>query len=195
MKISMESWKEVLGQLQVLRTYYARLSERERLIVLGSVGAGIVFIMVLVYSTLLATTASMDRKIDTARANLKQIQELRKEYVKTERQIEQFDRMIQRTSPDFQLATHLEQLAQRNGVSIDSLKDQPAPSNDLYKETQVSVSVRQVTLRTLIDLLHEIENSRELLRITSIQVKPNFQDPTQLNVKFTVSTFSPASSL
>ncbi len=194
MKISMQSWKEVVGQLHVLRTYYARLSERERIIVLASVGAAIIFVMALIYSTLLATTSRMERRIEKSREYLTQIHKLRKEYQKTETQIQQFDQMIQRTSSGFQLGTHLERLAQRNGVSIDSLKDQPAPKNELYNETQVSVSVRQVTLRTLIDLLHEIENSRELLRITSIQVKPNFQDPTQLNAKFTVSTFSPVKS-
>jgi type II secretory pathway component PulM len=191
MKRLLQLWKELLGQLEVLRTYYARLSERERYIVIGSAAAGAVVLMLLIYSAFLAATAGMESRIRRGREILQKMEGLREDYAKTEQQIRELDQMIRRTDPSFQLGTHLEQLAQKNGVSIDSLKDREIPPTDLYQETQVSVSIRQVTLRTLINFLHDIENSQKLLRITSLQVRPNFQDATQLNVRFVVSTFRP----
>jgi general secretion pathway protein M len=186
----MEKLRELLSQIDGLKTYYARLSERERYIVLGSGAAGLLFVMLIIYSAFAATTASINSRIEKSRTFLKKMEDLRTSYVQTERQVRQLEQMVRRTAPDFQLASHLEKLAQRNSVAIESLKERPSPpSNDLYKETQVSVSVKQITLRNLINFLFDIENSNELLRITSLQIKPNFQDPTQLNTNFVVSTF------
>ncbi len=191
MNLSMDRFRDLLGQIEVLKTYYARLSERERYIVLASIGGGILFLMFLIYSAFAVTTSSMAGRIEKNRLALRSMDQLRGRYLQTERQVREMEQMIRRTPPDFQLATHLEKLAQRNSVSIDSLKDRPAPANDLYKEMQVAVSVKQITLRGLINFLFDIENSQQLLRITSLQVKPNFQDPSQLNVSFVVSTFQP----
>ncbi|HLG20189.1 MAG TPA: type II secretion system protein GspM [Bdellovibrionota bacterium] len=192
MNLPFDRWRELLGQLEVVKTYYARLTERERLIVLGSVAAGILFIMIVIYSALLAATASMDSRIEKNRKNMKRLQELQSVYIQSERQIRELDQMIRRTDPSFQAATHLEQLARRYGITIDSLKDRPGPPNDLYRETQVSVSVRQITLRALMSYLFDIETSRQLLRVSSLQVRPNFTDPTLLQVTFVVSTFQPS---
>jgi type II secretory pathway component PulM len=195
MRLSMDQFREWLGQIDVLKAYYARLSERERYIVLASVAGGIVFVMFLVYSALAVTTSSMAGRIDKNRLALRSMDELRAKFIQTEHQVGEMEQMIRRTAPDFQLATHLEKLAQKDGVSIDSLKDKPAPSNDLYTERQVSVVVKQLTLRGLINFLFDVENSKELLRVTSLQVKPSFQDPTQLNANFVVSTFQPTQGL
>jgi general secretion pathway protein M len=192
MKVSLGQWKELLGQFEVLKTYYARLTERERYIVLGAVGGGIVFLLTLIYLSLLGATAAMSSRIDSSRTSLRELAELRSEYARTQRQIDELEQTIRRTGPDFQLGTELEKLGRKHGVNIDSLKDRPGPPNDLYTETQASVSVKQITIQNLVNFLFDVEHSKALLRITSLQVKPNFQDPTQLNVNFVVSTFQPA---
>lgn len=191
MKISSEQWKEWLGQLEVLKTYYARLSERERYIVLGVGAAVILFIMISIYGFFAASASRMGKTIEKSKEHLKELSELKTSYIDAERQIRRLEQTIRRTNPNFRLPTELEKIALKHGVSIDSLKDRAGPPNDLYQETQVLVSVRQVTLLTLINFLFEIENSRQLLRITSLQVKPGFQEPTKLNVNFIVSTFQP----
>ncbi|MFH1018150.1 MAG: type II secretion system protein GspM [Pseudomonadota bacterium] len=194
MKISINQLRDLVGQLDVLKAYYARLSERERYIVWASIAGGVLFFMFLIYSAFAVTTASMAGRIERNRLALRNMDQLKAQYIQTERQVREMELMIRSASPDFQLATHLEKLARKNGVSIESLKDRPAPSNEMYKETQVAVSVKQITLRGLINFLFDVENSQQLLRITSLQVKPNFQDPTQLNVNFSVSTFQPAAN-
>ena len=98
---------------------------------------------------------------------------------------------IKRTPPDFSLATHLETLAQNNGLKIDSMRPKAATPNKFYKETQVEAKVRDIMLKTLVNFLYEIENSKEFLKITSIQIRPSYSKPMYLDVTFTVSTFSP----
>jgi type II secretory pathway component PulM len=188
----MDRWKDLLGQLEVLKTYYARLTERERYIVLGIGAGGILFLLSVVYLSLLTATASMGSKIEASRASLKELAGLKAEYSRTQRQIDELEQLIRRAPSDFQLATELERLAKKHNVSIDSLKDRPGPPNDLYQETQATVSVKQISISGLIRFLFDIEHAGALLRITSLQVKPNFQDPTQLNVNFVVSTFQAA---
>lgn len=39
--------------------------------------------------------------------------------------------------------------------------------------------------------LHEVENSPELLRVKQIQVRPRFDDPDLLDVRFQVSAYEP----
>ncbi len=189
----MNKWRELLGQLEVLKTYYARLTERERYIVLGA-GAGVIFfILISIYSLLLAATSSMGNNIEQARKDLRELSEQKILYMKIERQIQELEQTIRRTDPTFQLATELEKLARKHNVNMDSLKEMPGPPNELYQENQVAITLRQVTLKTLTNFLFDIENSRQLMRITKLQVKPNFQDPSQLNVNFVVSTFQPTS--
>ena len=132
---------------------------------------------------MLASASRVEAKIQRSRENAERIQQLHKEYVKSERMVRKLEQMVKRTPRSFQAATHLEQLAQKNGVRIDSIKNLAPKDHDLYRETQVSLSVKQITLRTLINFLYEIENSRELLRINALQVKPDFQGPNSVECK------------
>ena len=189
MNFSLDRWKDFLGQFEVLKTYYARLTDRERYIVLGFGAAGILLLLLTIYGAFAGYVASLASQIDKSRESLKEMHTLRASYSETERRVEELEQIIQQTDPNFQLATELERLAKKHNVSIDSIKERPGPPNELYQENQVSVSVRQVSLKILINFLFDIENSRQLMRITSLQVKPNFQDPAQLAVNFVVSTF------
>jgi type II secretory pathway component PulM len=195
MRFSLDQWKDVLGQFEVLKTYYARLTERERYIVLGVTGGTVVFLLVLIYISLLTATATMASRIDKSRVDLKELSELKTVYSQTQQQIDELEQVIRRTDPNFQLATELERIGRKHNVSIDSIKDRPGPPNDYYQETQVSVSVKQITIQNLISFLFDVEHTQQLLRITSLQVKPNFQDATQLNVNFVVSAFQPGNKL
>ncbi|MFH1261933.1 MAG: type II secretion system protein GspM [Pseudomonadota bacterium] len=195
MSASFEKWKDLLGQFEVLKTYYAWLTERERYIVLGIGAGGIVFLLFVIYASLLTAAASKASQIDASRGYLKELAALKTEYTKTERQLEDLEQVIRRSDPNFQLATELERMARKHSVSIDSIKDRPGPPNDYYRETQAVVAVKQITIANLINFLFDIEHSKQLIRITSLQVKPGFQDPTQLGVNFVVSTFQPGEGL
>ena len=189
----MEKWTEILGQLEVLKTYYSRLTERERHIVIASASGGALFLLLMTYIVFASLASGMHKKIDLARKDLKQLYELKKTFDDMETQVREIEQTIQRTSPDFQMATELERIARKYSITIESLSNRPGMPNDLYLESQANLAIKGVDIRTLINFFHDIETSSNLMRITSLQIKPDFRDTSRLNLNFVVSTFQPKS--
>ena len=181
--------RELLGQVEVLRTYYDRLTERERTIVVFSVAGGSVFLLFSMYLIVMSIASSMEKGISKNFENLTQLKTISLDYANAEKQVTKIENMIKSTGSDFQLPTTLEKLANKYSLKIESIKDRPAQPNDLYKEIQSAVSVKEVNLRTLVTFMHEIENSPQLMKINSLTIRPNFKDASLLNVDFMVSTF------
>jgi hypothetical protein len=69
------------------------------------------------------------------------------------------------------------------------MEPQAAPSNDRYRETEVEVGLKGVTLPQTVSYLHEIENSGELLTVKSLRIRTRVDKPDLLDVVFTVSSF------
>lgn len=176
-------------QLENLKNYYARLSDREQMIFLLSCCGGGVFLLFLIYSIMLASNVAMSSTISTNRANLQKVADLGAKYRGLSQKIDEMDRLISQTPANFRLATELENLASQSSVKIESIKDKPGSPHKFYSETQAQVTIEQVQLRQLIDFLFAIENSQKAMRISTLQIKPNFKDPKLLGVIFIVSTF------
>lgn len=175
--------------LDNLKNYYARLSDREQMIFLLSCSGGVVFVLFLIYSIMLASNVSMASTISNNRKNLQRVADLGAKYRSLNQNIEEMDRLISQTPQNFQLATELENLAAQSSVKIESIKDKPGSPHKFYSETQAQVTIEQVQIRQLIDFLFAIENSQKAMRVSTLQIKPNFKDPKLLGVIFTVSTF------
>lgn len=175
--------------LENLRNYYSRLSDREQMIFVLSCCGGVLFFLILIYSIIGASNMSLSSKIAANRKNIQTIADLGVKYREMNQKIEEIDRMISQTPANFQLATELETIAAQNSIKIESIKDRPGSPHEFYVETQAMVSIGQVQIRPLIDFLFAIENSGKMMRISTLQIKPNFKDPKLLNVNFIVSTF------
>lgn len=184
-----EKWKELIGQLEVLKSYYSRLTERERYIVISSAAGILMFVMFMVYVIFASATSGMSKGISNAQKDLALIKNLEKTYDETERQVREMEQTIRMTSPDFQLATELERIARKYKITIESLSNRPGLPSELYRESQANITVKGVNIRTLINFFHDIETSPNLMRITTLQIKPDFKDTSLLNVSFVVSTF------
>ncbi len=189
MNTLLAKFKDALGQIEVLKTYYDRLSDRERYIVtFGFMGAVFALFMI-VYLVLAGINSSMRSSIKKNQNILSQLNDLKTTYLKAQKNVESLEQIIRRTNPNFQLATEIEKIANKYSISIGTFKDRQGQPNDLYTEKQTTVTLESVDLKTLIHFLHEIENNSNLMRISSLQIKPNFKDPSMLNVNFVVSTF------
>ena len=176
---------------EIVGEYLGRLNQRERYIVLGSALAGAVLLVLIILGSAMGGLGRKERKITMLKDELRRINTIRGNFSEIEREIQRLEGIIRRTGNAFSITTHLESLAQETGVKITSLNEKTSPPNDLYKERQVEANLRQIYLRNLIDFLYKIENSRQLLRIKSLQIKPNYSNPLYLNVVFSVSTFEP----
>lgn len=148
-----EKWKEIIGQLEVLKTYYDRLTERERHIVLASIIGGILFLLALIYIIFLSATASLSSKVESVRKDLRKIKELEIEFHETEKQVRDIEQTMRMTSPDFQLATELEKIAKKYRIVIESISNKPGQPSELYRETQANLTVKSVNIRALTSFL------------------------------------------
>lgn len=172
-----------------LTDYYTRLSDREQMIfVLSCFGGGIV-LLVLIYSLVGASNMSLASDIKNNRKSMQTVADLGAKYRALSQSIDDVERMINQLPPNFQLGTELETLAQANQVKIESIKNRPGSPHEFYVENQALVTLEQVQIRQLIDFLFAIENSGKPMRISTLQVKPNFKDAKMLNVNFIVSIF------
>lgn len=179
----------IAEQINNAKNYYTRLSDREQIIFLLSCAGGFIFLLFLIYSIVLASNASLASDIEKNRKNLQTIADLGEKYRKITESIDQFERMIAQTPPNFQLASELEMLAQQNQVKIESIKAQAGSPNEYYLETKAVISIGEIQILPLIKFLYSIENSMKPMRISTLQIKPNFKDSKLLNVNFVVSTF------
>ena len=189
-----ELFKELFKNLnlQGLADFAGRLNERERWIVFGGAGAVAALLIVVIISTFMAALGGMERRIVQRRDELRKIAALRGKFIEIDRELSRLEEIIQQGGTNFSINSFLETTAAENGIKITSVNEKSAPPNDLYRERQVEVNLKQIYLRNLVDFLYKIENSPRLLRIKSLQVKPNYSNPVYLNVVFTVSTFESA---
>jgi type II secretory pathway component PulM len=187
MNFNLETLKQF--RIDLIKDYILRLSDRERLIVLGSAAAVSLLLVIIILSTAIGSLSSLRKKIDANREILARIEILKKEYEDSKRQIEKLEETINRTPASFSLASHLESLAQTYGIQPDSMNPKTAPANDLYIENQVEVRIPKVTLPALTDYLYKIENSQGFVRVNALNIKPNYADTSYLSAVFTVSVF------
>ncbi len=189
----MEKIKELLKNFQPenIAELLSRLSERERYIVFGSAIGISVLIIIIIITSSLASLHRMEKKIARLESDLKKMESIRGRFIDIEREIERLEGIIKRTGKNFSITTYLEKLAEENNIKITSVSEKTAPPNDLYKERLVEVNLRRIYLKNLVEFLYQIENSPQLLRIKSLQIRPNYSNPMYLNVIFNVSTFEP----
>ena len=180
------------GWLARLRAAFDGLAPRERLLVLvagGTLAAAVLIVGVLLPS-LRAASSAMAR-VATAEQELAAVQRLRHEYDEVQGRLESVEQRI-RSGPRGEIFTTLETLARESAVKVDSMEPRTAPASDDYRETRVQVALKGVTLAQLVNYLHRIDSSEQVLSIKSLRIRARKDRPEMLDVTFTVSSFEPA---
>ena len=173
--------------------YFHMLQRREQILV---VGAGILVLVVVLFTfvidPILARAASLDRRLATARRQLVELQTLRGNYQRQQQIIDRIDAQLRRQKKNFAIFSHLEQVAGQAGIQdkIQSMNTVASPPNTVYKEDSVEVKMEGVTLEQLIEYLHRVERSQQVLRVKRLQVNPIRDNRQLLSVRFRVSVFS-----
>ncbi len=151
-----------------LRGWFDTLNQRERrlLVIMGSVFASMA--VVLPMYLLLASISDIEAENIDINEVLSDIHrsEARLEQQKAERRA--VDRLYNRKTPS--LGGFLEESAQQYGVSGLSITDQPKLDMGNYSRRSVRVSLPNVELRPLIDMLADIKNSSYPVAIERIQL-------------------------
>jgi type II secretory pathway component PulM len=175
-----------------LRAAYEGLSPRERLLVLG-VGAMLALTILVfgVVTPVLGAASSASARVAAAEQELQAVRRLRREYDEVHGRLASVEERI-KSGPRGEIFTTLEKLASDSTVKIDSMEPRTSPASDAYKETKVQVTLKGVTLAQLVNYLHRIDASAQVLSIKSLRIRTRKDRPELLDATFTVSSFEPA---
>ena len=181
--------KELLARL---RNAYAGLSSQERILVtIAGAGVAAALLFLIVVNPILGMSAAMDRRVANAEQELELVRRLRLEYDEVHGRLATVEERI-RNGPRGEIFTTLEKLAAEAIVKVDSMEPRTSPASDAYRETKVQVALKSVTLPQLVNYLHKIDSSDQVLSIKSLRIRTRKDKPELLDATFTVSSFEPA---
>jgi general secretion pathway protein M len=180
----------VNGLLDRLRTAWASLAPRERLL-LG--GAGTTLLVAILWLAAVGPAlASLDRaraRVTAAERDIVIAQRYAADLRETAGRLASVEQRIQ-SGPRGNIFTTLEELAKKSAVKVESMEPQAAPAQDEIRETKVQVALKQVTLAQVVSFLHGIESAPQLLSVKSLRIRTRAEQKEDLlDVNFTVSSF------
>lgn len=182
-----------LGQIKISNLYntYLGMNSREQTIAL--VVAAIVLALVIILPVTVASNRIGRLEKDIERGN-KQVKEVVREidrYQEARAQLIATEKLLA-GGFDSSIATTMESLASKVGIAdrIDSLKEKPTAASDVLDEVTVDVRLKKVSLNDLIKYLQSIEQDpNKLLRLKKLEIKPRYDNKTQLDSSFSISTY------
>ena len=178
--------KELLARL---RNAYQGLSSQERILVtIAAAGVGAALVFLVVVNPILGLAGAADRRVSNAEQELELVRRLRLEYDEVHGRLATVEERI-RNGPRGEIFTTLEKLAAEAVVKVDSMEPRTSPASDAYRETKVQVALKNVTLAQLVNYLHKIDSSNQVLSIKSLRIRTRADKPELLDVTFTVSSF------
>ncbi|GIX49507.1 MAG: hypothetical protein KatS3mg131_3718 [Candidatus Tectimicrobiota bacterium] len=173
-------------------TLWQNLQLREKLFVLGAaVAVLLALLFLLVIDPLLARAALLDRQIQAAERQLRELQDLRRQYLHQKQLLDQINARL-RQQQNFSLFSKLEELARESGLREKLLYMKPVVSapSEAYNEEAVEIKMEGVTLAQLVRYLQQVETAPQFLKIKRLHIKPRLDDRQQLSAVFRVSTFT-----
>lgn len=147
-----------------------------------------------VMSPALDEMKKLDAKIPYVEKQLGVVRRIRTRCDQINNLIAEVQKRLDKREGNFQPRTFLDQEAKKVGMDKAQLKGiKPIASkieNDLYKEERYGVTLKKVSLETLVKYLYEIESSKYMLTVRKLNIDPDKRVPSLLNAKFEVSTFT-----
>jgi general secretion pathway protein M len=175
-----------------IRSAYLGLSSQERILVtLAAAGVGAALAFLVIVNPILGAAANAERRVATAVEEHELLQRLRREYDEVHGRLATVEERI-KNGPRGEIFTTLEKLAAESVVKVDSMEPRTSPASDAYRETKVQVALKNVTLAQLVNYLHKIDSSEQVLSIKSLRIRTRKDKPELLDATFTVSSFEPA---
>jgi hypothetical protein len=171
---------------------FERLSRRERFMVGGLAVCFTIFVGFLVSMWISSSLGGLERRIADKTDKLQTIIDMRQAYDQAEERRKKAEELIKRARK-IKLMGTLENLAQQLGIDTNDMKmDSRSPTSNpesKIEEKKVEVEMPRITIDRLVDFLDQIERKSESITVRKLQIRNNFKDPSQLDVRFTVSKF------
>lgn len=172
--------------LDRLRTFWENLNDRERrmLLLLGAVAVGL---LLLTPPLMLALgNAELESENQELRSVLDQLSIQRTRLLQLSEDRKNAEQRYRNKTPP--LGSFMESEAKKQGLTLQEVTDQPEKTVGRYLRRSVTVSLPQVGLSPVINLLSGIVESGHPIAIEQIQID-HFQPGDQYSVKLGILTF------
>jgi hypothetical protein len=152
-------------------------------ILAATAAAGILLLGLLYYLLLLspaqAKRKSLDRSVAKMRSDLSQMILLKSRWEAFVKSRAEAEKMLQQRGKDFTLLTYLEGVCRQAGIDqkIQYMKPLDLPEQEgPVKPVGIEMRLSELDIRNLVQLLYQIEHSRQLLSITRIKIRPSAEE-------------------
>lgn len=162
------------------------MSPRERMLVAFAGVAAFIFVGSIALTTVQGATARKEASIEEKKMALEQIAVYARSYGDNERTRKEVEARLGGTP--VRLMSLMQDLADKNGLTIGSMNDRGESNLDDVKESVVEVSIASAPVAKLVSILNEIEKNPRPVKVRKMRVKPNSSDET-LNVTLTVASY------
>ncbi|MBW2147379.1 MAG: type II secretion system protein M [Deltaproteobacteria bacterium] len=133
---------------------------------------------------------SLDGLIERKEKELAEMRALQAEYLQMVEQSANVEKAIKQRGRGFTLFSFLESLAQQTEVkkNIKYMKPSTTQLNEQYNESSVEIKLEKINLEQLIRYIYRVEYAGRLLQIKRMHVRPQYKNPSLLDVTLLVYT-------
>lgn len=167
------------------------MSPRERMLVALAGVAAFIFVGSIVFTTVSSSMARHETAIEEKKMSLEQVAVYARSYGENERARQSIEKKL--GGPPVRLMSLMQDLADKNGLTIGSMNDRGESREGDVQESVVEVSIASTPVDKLVSILNEIERNPRPVKVRKMRVKRNSADET-LNVTLTVASYQLAKS-
>lgn len=144
-----------------------------------------------VYEPAVEKRSAMRKKIVTKTTEVEEARALARTISGLRGDMARFDTRLAGRPTGFSVITEMETLAQSSGARENIVSMTPQRPAELggYKESGVELTMEKTTLPKLLRLLQAMRDSHGLIRVKRLTVKPQYKDPSLLDVSMTVAGY------
>ncbi|MBI1947585.1 MAG: type II secretion system protein M [Deltaproteobacteria bacterium] len=175
---------------------FARLSEREKRLVLVTGVVAVVFVCAIGITAVNSAIAGRTKRVTMRKDEIAQLDVLRDRYHDAEEAEKKSAAQIK--SNNQSLFTLVQKASTEVGLPVPDLQERRTPVKDAadIQEVSVDVNLKEISVDKLTTLLEKIEGKRSdgVVKVTKLKVKTRFDNPELLEVNLTVSTWRSSSA-
>ncbi len=163
---------------------FRRMSDRERIMVLGLAGTAVVLVLALLSFLILDGLDTREMHNERLRQVIRKLEKNRGRLMASKREDARLDVKLDRKPPALQ--GHIETIAERLKVEIKGYsppKEKELGKRKLVLQKSVTISLYDIGLAKLMKFVNALESGGYLIMVTQLQVVPRSTDHGRLDVK------------
>lgn len=168
--------------------YLAQLTKRERMMLALAGVSVVIFIGSIIWASLSSAITRHEVSIEDKQQKLQQVAAYAQGFAETERARRELEGRL--GGQGIRLVSHLQEIANRNGLAITSLNDRGEQKIDQVQEQIVDLEVRNMPIDKLSTVLNEVERSPRIVKVKKLRVRRLAGDEKLVNVSLTVATYA-----